>query len=134
MDPKSLTRDFSEFLQCLNAHGVEYFKQCYPRRIEATLGGVPVGFLEQCAYGQFLLARVHGSGFDDVEIDEVLGCRCAGARLKPVNDFTHAAQIRPRPSSTPVAAHAGQHLWLRGQEQLANLRDIGDAGTCKRFA
>ncbi|MCP5522595.1 MAG: hypothetical protein H7A46_13725 [Verrucomicrobiales bacterium] len=24
MDPRSLTRDFSEFLQCLNAHAVEY--------------------------------------------------------------------------------------------------------------
>lgn len=24
MDPRSLTRDFSEFLQCLNEHGVEY--------------------------------------------------------------------------------------------------------------
>lgn len=24
MDPKSLTRDFREFLQCLNAHAVEY--------------------------------------------------------------------------------------------------------------
>ncbi len=24
MDPRSLTRDFKEFLQCLNAHGVEY--------------------------------------------------------------------------------------------------------------
>ncbi len=24
MDPKSLTKDFKEFLQCLNAHGVKY--------------------------------------------------------------------------------------------------------------
>jgi hypothetical protein len=24
MDPRSLTKDFKEFLQCLNAHGVEY--------------------------------------------------------------------------------------------------------------
>jgi hypothetical protein len=24
MDPKSLTKDFREFLQCLNAHAVEY--------------------------------------------------------------------------------------------------------------
>ncbi|HOB97733.1 MAG TPA: hypothetical protein PKM43_03170 [Verrucomicrobiota bacterium] len=34
MDPRSLTRDFKEFLQCLNAHGVEYL----------LIGGHAVGY------------------------------------------------------------------------------------------
>jgi hypothetical protein len=146
MDPRSLTKDFSEFLQCLNAREVEYlvigghavayhgypratadldvwiavnaanadrlvaafcdfgfgvadlkpelflqidrvvrmgvppncieiqtgidgidFAQCYPRRIEATLGGVPVGFLALSD----LKANKHASGrnkdLDDLE-------------------------------------------------------------------
>jgi hypothetical protein len=34
MDPRSLTKDFKEFLQCLNAHGVEYL----------LIGGHAVGY------------------------------------------------------------------------------------------
>jgi predicted nucleotidyltransferase len=53
MDPRSLTKDFREFLQCLNEHGVEYVVigghavayHGYPRRISANLDGVQVHFI-----------------------------------------------------------------------------------------
>jgi hypothetical protein len=41
MDPRSLTRDFREFLQLLNDHGVD-FAECYLRRELTNLDGVTV--------------------------------------------------------------------------------------------
>jgi hypothetical protein len=49
MDPRSLTKDFREFLQCLNESGVDYLpgRDCQPRGIQADLDGVRVRFISR---------------------------------------------------------------------------------------